>query len=190
MEARFVPSFQADAVPSGGGEGLRRAARWAALWAGGLSVLPRFHQPAAWAEQDSTAVHPASQWQPDCSVLPLKERNRWAYWCSTALISLFFLFISQISEAVLASGEHCSRKFRVQNQSPLMYEWYQEQYVGAAHGLSGIYYFLMQVGHVSSSFRLHLSLWIKLIYLESKQKSWSQIAFKKRLVLVRWKIEK
>lgn len=26
-----------------------------------------------------------------------------------------------------------------------MYEWYQEQYVGAAHGLAGIYYYLMQV---------------------------------------------
>lgn len=26
-----------------------------------------------------------------------------------------------------------------------MYEWYQEKYVGAAHGLAGIYYFLMQV---------------------------------------------
>ena len=51
----------------------------------------------------------------------------------------------QISEAVLASGVHLSRKFRVQNQSPLMYEWYQEQYVGAAHGLAGIYYYLMQV---------------------------------------------
>lgn len=38
-----------------------------------------------------------------------------------------------------------------------MYEWYQEQYVGAAHGLSGIYYYLMQVGHVFSSFRIYHS---------------------------------
>lgn len=30
-------------------------------------------------------------------------------------------------------------------KSPLMYEWYQEYYVGAAHGLAGIYYYLMQV---------------------------------------------
>lgn len=58
-------------------------------------------------------------------------------------------YIQQISESVLVSGEHLSRKFRVQNQSPLMYEWYQEQYVGAAHGLAGIYYFLMQPGFVS-----------------------------------------
>lgn len=46
---------------------------------------------------------------------------------------------------MLVSGEHQSRRFRVQNQSPLMYEWYQEKYVGAAHGLAGIYYYLMQV---------------------------------------------
>lgn len=26
-----------------------------------------------------------------------------------------------------------------------MFEWYQEYYVGAAHGLAGIYYYLMQV---------------------------------------------
>lgn len=56
-----------------------------------------------------------------------------------------FFFLPQITESVLASGDHLSRKFRVQNQSPLMYEWYQEQYVGAAHGLAGIYYYLMQV---------------------------------------------
>lgn len=58
--------------------------------------------------------------------------------------------IQQISNAVLESGERFSRKVQVQNRSPLMYEWYQEQYVGAAHGLAGIYYFLMQPGFVSS----------------------------------------
>ncbi|XP_039998557.1 glutathione S-transferase LANCL1 [Xiphias gladius] len=64
-------------------------------------------------------------------------------------------YIQQISEAVLASGEHLSRKYRVQNQSPLMYEWYQEHYVGAAHGLAGIYYFLMQPGFVSVEEYVH-----------------------------------
>uniref|UniRef100_A0A672GWT5 Glutathione S-transferase LANCL1 n=1 Tax=Salarias fasciatus TaxID=181472 RepID=A0A672GWT5_SALFA len=58
-------------------------------------------------------------------------------------------YIQQISDAVLESGERFSRKIRIQNQSPLMFEWYQEQYVGAAHGLAGIYYFLMQPGLVS-----------------------------------------
>ncbi|XP_049607976.1 glutathione S-transferase LANCL1 isoform X1 [Syngnathus scovelli] len=58
--------------------------------------------------------------------------------------------IRQISEAILASGERLSKKSRVQDQSPLMYEWYNEQYVGAAHGLAGIYYFLMQPGFVAA----------------------------------------
>ncbi|XP_034034341.1 glutathione S-transferase LANCL1 [Thalassophryne amazonica] len=58
-------------------------------------------------------------------------------------------YIQQISEAVMASGQHLGKKLHIQNQSPLMYEWYQEKYVGAAHGLAGIYYFLMQPGFVS-----------------------------------------
>lgn len=64
-------------------------------------------------------------------------------------------FLPQISEAVLVSGENLSRKFRVQNQSPLMYEWYQELYVGAAHGLAGIYYYLMQPGFVGVEEHVH-----------------------------------
>lgn len=64
-------------------------------------------------------------------------------------------YIQQVCEAIIASGEHQSRKFRVEKQSPLMFEWYQELYVGAAHGLSGIYYFLMQPGLVRSVEHLH-----------------------------------
>lgn len=40
---------------------------------------------------------------------------------------------------------------RIQNLSPLMYEWYGEHYVGPAHGLAGIYYYLMQVGLLNST---------------------------------------
>ncbi|XP_074520605.1 glutathione S-transferase LANCL1 [Halichoeres trimaculatus] len=65
-------------------------------------------------------------------------------------------YIQQISEAVLASGENLSKRLRVQNQSPLMYEWYQEHYVGAAHGLAGIYYFLMQPGFVHAEDLVHM----------------------------------
>lgn len=57
-------------------------------------------------------------------------------------------FLPQISEAVLVTGEELSRRLRTQNHSPLMYEWYGEQYIGAAHGLAGIYYYLMQVWQV------------------------------------------
>ncbi|XP_023586957.1 glutathione S-transferase LANCL1 [Trichechus manatus latirostris] len=54
--------------------------------------------------------------------------------------------IQQICETVLTSGESLARKRNFTAKTPLMYEWYQEYYVGAAHGLAGIYYFLMQVG--------------------------------------------
>ncbi|KAI4901247.1 hypothetical protein NFI96_031677 [Prochilodus magdalenae] len=63
-------------------------------------------------------------------------------------------YIQQVCDAVLASGQHLSQRMRIEDQSPLMYEWYQEQYVGAAHGLSGIYYYLMQPGFVSDQGRL------------------------------------
>ncbi|XP_036401485.1 glutathione S-transferase LANCL1 [Megalops cyprinoides] len=55
-------------------------------------------------------------------------------------------YIQLICEAILASGENLSKKRRYQEKTPLLYEWYQEYYVGAAHGLTGIYYFLMQPG--------------------------------------------
>lgn len=51
----------------------------------------------------------------------------------------------QVCEAVVASGESLAKKRNFTAKSPLMYEWYQEYYVGAAHGLAGIYYYLMQV---------------------------------------------
>ncbi|KTG33707.1 hypothetical protein cypCar_00026825 [Cyprinus carpio] len=54
-------------------------------------------------------------------------------------------YIQQICDAVLASGQNLSQRNKIQEQTPLMFEWYQEEYVGAAHGLSGIYYYLMQV---------------------------------------------
>ncbi|XP_018587881.1 glutathione S-transferase LANCL1 [Scleropages formosus] len=55
-------------------------------------------------------------------------------------------YIQQICEVVLVSGESLSKKSRNEEQSPLLYEWHQEYYVGVAHGLAGIYYFLMQPG--------------------------------------------
>ncbi|XP_048454797.1 glutathione S-transferase LANCL1 [Rhincodon typus] len=52
-------------------------------------------------------------------------------------------YMKQVCDAVISSGEKLSSRKRI-SKSPLMYEWYQEYYVGAAHGLAGIYYFLMQ----------------------------------------------
>ncbi|KAG8521033.1 Glutathione S-transferase LANCL1, partial [Galemys pyrenaicus] len=53
--------------------------------------------------------------------------------------------IQEICETILNSGENLARKRNFTSRTPLMYEWYQEYYVGAAHGLAGIYYYLMQV---------------------------------------------
>ncbi|XP_016359360.1 lanC-like protein 1 [Sinocyclocheilus anshuiensis] len=60
-----------------------------------------------------------------------------------------------ICDAVLDSGQNLSQKNKIQEQTPLMYEWYQEEYVGAAHGLSGIYYYLMQPGFVVGEDRVY-----------------------------------
>ncbi|KAJ8946293.1 hypothetical protein NQ314_008918, partial [Rhamnusium bicolor] len=48
----------------------------------------------------------------------------------------------KIIEAILVSGRNMSRarKFKC----PLMYEWHDSYYLGAAHGLSGILYLLLQ----------------------------------------------
>uniref|UniRef100_A0A6I8ND58 Glutathione S-transferase LANCL1 n=1 Tax=Ornithorhynchus anatinus TaxID=9258 RepID=A0A6I8ND58_ORNAN len=53
--------------------------------------------------------------------------------------------IQQVCDMILASGENLAKKRNFTAKTPLMYEWYQEYYVGAAHGLAGIYYYLMQV---------------------------------------------
>ncbi|XP_040296704.1 glutathione S-transferase LANCL1 [Bufo bufo] len=55
-----------------------------------------------------------------------------------------FRCIQEVCEVVIKSGENFAAHKRMQNQSPLMYEWYGEYYVGPAHGLAGIYYYLMQ----------------------------------------------
>ncbi|KAM4697595.1 glutathione S-transferase LANCL1 isoform 1-T3 [Rhinophrynus dorsalis] len=50
-------------------------------------------------------------------------------------------YIQQVCNTVLESGKRLAGHGA---QSPLMYEWYREYYVGPAHGLAGIYYYLMQ----------------------------------------------
>ncbi|KAK2526139.1 Lancl1 [Columba guinea] len=63
--------------------------------------------------------------------------------------------IQQVCEAVVASGESLAKRRNFTEKSPLMYEWYQEYYVGAAHGLAGIYYYLMQPDLGVSQVKLH-----------------------------------
>lgn len=55
-----------------------------------------------------------------------------------------FRYIQEVCEVVIKSGENFSIHKRMKNQSPLMYNWLGEYYIGPAHGLAGIYYYLMQ----------------------------------------------
>uniref|UniRef100_UPI00358EE1EE lanC-like protein 2 isoform X2 n=1 Tax=Myxine glutinosa TaxID=7769 RepID=UPI00358EE1EE len=54
--------------------------------------------------------------------------------------------IIEVSNAMLDSGQALARAERRSDRSPLMYAWHGKQYLGAAHGLAGIYYMLMQPG--------------------------------------------
>jgi len=51
--------------------------------------------------------------------------------------------INKVCQAILDSGERLSRQER--SRSPLMYMWHERHYVGAAHGIVGIIYMLLQV---------------------------------------------
>ncbi|XP_038604958.1 glutathione S-transferase LANCL1 [Tachyglossus aculeatus] len=63
--------------------------------------------------------------------------------------------IQQVCDMVLESGENLAKKRNFTAKTPLMYEWYQEYYIGAAHGLAGIYYYLMQPCLRVSQAKLH-----------------------------------
>ncbi|KAJ8277511.1 hypothetical protein GJAV_G00075970 [Gymnothorax javanicus] len=54
--------------------------------------------------------------------------------------------IAKVVGAILDSGKDLSKEEKKSERCPLLYEWHKKQYVGAAHGLAGIYYMLMQPG--------------------------------------------
>jgi hypothetical protein len=49
----------------------------------------------------------------------------------------------QVFEAMIKSGEKYARE--TNSKSPLMYKWHDSEYMGAAHGVSGIIYLLLKV---------------------------------------------
>ncbi|XP_067107836.1 lanC-like protein 2 isoform X6 [Osmerus mordax] len=53
--------------------------------------------------------------------------------------------ITKVVTAIVESGKNLSSEEKKTERCPLLYEWHKKQYVGAAHGLAGIYYMLMQV---------------------------------------------
>lgn len=52
--------------------------------------------------------------------------------------------IKEMVDAVIESGKTLSKEERKTDRCPLLFQWHNKQYVGAAHGLAGIYYTLMQ----------------------------------------------
>ncbi|NXH16977.1 LANC1 protein, partial [Bucco capensis] len=61
----------------------------------------------------------------------------------------------KLCETSINSGEFLAKIKKFTAKCPLMYEWGQEYYIGAAHGLAGIYYYLMQPGLGVSQEKLH-----------------------------------
>lgn len=51
----------------------------------------------------------------------------------------------QVVTAIVESGKNFSAEQKKSDRCPLLYEWHKKQYVGAAHGMAGIYYLLLQV---------------------------------------------
>lgn len=61
--------------------------------------------------------------------------------------------------AIVESGKNLSAEQKKSDRCPLLYEWHKKQYIGAAHGMAGIYYMLMQVRE-SGAKRVH---WLLLV---------------------------
>lgn len=54
-------------------------------------------------------------------------------------------FFLKVVDVIIESGKSLSKEEHKTERCPLLYQWHKKQYVGAAHGLAGIYYMLMQV---------------------------------------------
>ncbi|XP_050793699.1 lanC-like protein 2 isoform X1 [Gopherus flavomarginatus] len=52
--------------------------------------------------------------------------------------------IKEVVDAIIESGKNFSKEERKTERCPLLYQWHRKQYIGAAHGVAGIYYMLMQ----------------------------------------------
>ncbi|CAF0937397.1 unnamed protein product [Rotaria sordida] len=56
--------------------------------------------------------------------------------------------ITDVFEAMIKSGEKYARQ--TGSTSPLMYQWHDSEYLGAAHGVSGIIYLLLKIANHES----------------------------------------
>ncbi|KAI5934339.1 LanC-like protein 2 [Manis javanica] len=60
--------------------------------------------------------------------------------------------VKEVVNAVIESGKALSREERKAERCPLLYQWHRKQYVGAAHGMTGIYYMLLQISYNSQKY--------------------------------------
>ncbi|CAF1337514.1 unnamed protein product, partial [Didymodactylos carnosus] len=89
------------------------------------------------------------------SVLSRSNPDEYLYGRAGYLYALIFLrkevsseiidsqLITDVFEYMIKSGEKYAR--HINSKSPLMYQWHDEEYLGAAHGVSGIIYLLLKV---------------------------------------------
>ncbi|UJR27908.1 hypothetical protein I4U23_009169 [Adineta vaga] len=56
--------------------------------------------------------------------------------------------VIDVFESIIKSGEKYAKESG--SKSPLMYQWHESEYLGAAHGVSGIIYLLLKVTHHDS----------------------------------------
>ncbi|CAF1024078.1 unnamed protein product [Rotaria sp. Silwood1] len=56
--------------------------------------------------------------------------------------------VTEVFESIIKSGEKYARESC--SKSPLMYQWHDSEYLGAAHGVAGIIFLLLKVAHDDS----------------------------------------
>lgn len=73
----------------------------------------------------------------------------------------------QIIESILLNGQNMAQAGRF--KCPLMYQWHESYYLGAAHGLSGILYLLLQTKDYLTEEELHNLIKPTIDYLKSQR---------------------
>uniref|UniRef100_A0A5S6QGE0 LanC-like protein 2 n=1 Tax=Trichuris muris TaxID=70415 RepID=A0A5S6QGE0_TRIMR len=71
--------------------------------------------------------------------------------------------MEQVVEAIINSGQHLAKNVR--SRCPLMYAWHDSYYLGAAHGLAGIFFILMRTPAFSTNERMKELVKLSIDYL-------------------------
>lgn len=55
------------------------------------------------------------------------------------------MYLSKVISAIIKSGRQFAQQMK--SDSPLLWQWHEKIYLGAAHGVAGILYILLQVNY-------------------------------------------